>query len=153
MDTATKLTPASVLPNHLNTDSSRKNIYIIFIEFDSAQTSTIISFLRNNDFAPRGKNIETMQQRFESSLDDVMQEQQQHMHKVFSNIDAGLKEQVSKTGEVVEKQLGMIDQSMQQEINRTMNEMGKALGQISNQFVNDYSRLVSKMDTVLKQAV
>jgi len=99
------------------------------------------------------KNIETMQQRFESSLDDVMQEQQQHMHKVFSNIDAGLKEQVSKTGEVVEKQLGMIDQSMQQEINRTMNEMGKALGQISNQFVNDYSRLVSKMDTVLKQAV
>jgi hypothetical protein len=96
-------------------------------------------------------NIETMQKRLEASLEDVFSSQTQHMNKVFSNIDMGLKDQVGKTGEAVEKQLSMIDQSMQQELNRVMSEMGKALGQISNQFVNDYSKLVSQMNTVIQK--
>ena len=96
-------------------------------------------------------NIETMQKRLETSLEDVFSSQTQHMNKVFSNIDAGLKDQVGKTGEAVEKQLSMIDQSMQQELNRVMSEMGKALGQISNQFVNDYSKLVSQMNNVVQK--
>jgi DNA anti-recombination protein RmuC len=98
------------------------------------------------------QSIENMQKRLESSLEDVFASQTQHMSKVFSNIDVGLKEQVGKTGEAVEKQLGMIDQSMQQELNRVMSEMGKALGQISNQFVKDYSKLVNQMNSVVQAA-
>ncbi len=99
------------------------------------------------------QNIESMQKRLESSLEDIFASQTQHMSKVFSNIDVSLKDQVGKTGEAVEKQLGMIDQSMQQELNRVMSEMGKALGQISNQFVKDYSKLVNQMNSVVTQAV
>ncbi len=98
-------------------------------------------------------SIDNMQKRLESSLEDVFTSQTQHMSKVFSNIDIGLKDQVSKTGDAVEKQLSMIDQSMQQELNRVMSEMGKALGQISNQFVKDYSKLVGQMNSVVAQAV
>lgn len=98
------------------------------------------------------QSIENMQKRLESSLEDVFASQTQHMIKVFSNIDMGLKDQVGKTGEAVEKQLGMIDQSMQQELNRVMSEMGKALGQISNQFVKDYSKLVNQMNSVVQAA-
>jgi len=98
------------------------------------------------------QSIENMQKRLESSLEDVFASQTQHMSKVFSNIDIGLKDQVGKTGEAVEKQLGMIDQSMQQELNRVMSEMGKALGQISNQFVKDYSKLVTQMNSVVQAA-
>ncbi len=96
--------------------------------------------------------IEGMQTRLESSLEDVFESQNQHMRNIFSNIDSALKEQVGRTGEVVEKQLGALDQALQQELNRVMSEMGTALGQISNQFVQDYSRLVQQMDTVVKQA-
>ena len=98
------------------------------------------------------QSIDNMQKRLESSLEDVFASQTQHMSKVFSNIDIGLKDQVGKTGEAVEKQLGMIDQSMQQELNRVMSEMGKALGQISNQFVKDYSKLVTQMNSVVQAA-
>ena len=66
MDTTANLIPTSKLPSHLSPHSTRQNIYIIFIEFDSEQTSTIISFLRNHQFAPRGKNIETMQELHEA---------------------------------------------------------------------------------------
>jgi len=62
MDTPAKSTSISTFSSRLNTKTSRANIYIIFIEFDSEQTSAIISFLRDNRFAPRGKNIETMPQ-------------------------------------------------------------------------------------------
>lgn len=98
------------------------------------------------------QSIDSMQKRLENSLEDVFTSQNQHMTKVFSNIDASLKDQVGKTGEAVEKQLSMIDQSMQQELNRVMSEMGKALGQISNQFVKDYSKLVNQMNSVVAKA-
>ena len=95
------------------------------------------------------QNIGTMQKRLESSLDDVFSAQTQHMSKVFSNIDAGLKEQVGKTGEAVDKQLGMIDQSMQQELNRSMKLLGDNLGAITGKFTSDYQQLVKQMQTVI----
>tara|TARA_R110001592_G_scaffold97579_1_gene279497 strand:+ start:1712 stop:3511 length:1800 start_codon:yes stop_codon:yes gene_type:complete len=98
------------------------------------------------------QNIETMQKRLESSLDDVFTAQTQHMTKVFGNIDSGLRDQVSKTGDAVDKQLGMIDQSMQQELNRSMKMLGDNLGAITKQFTNDYQQLVNQMQTVIRTA-
>lgn len=98
------------------------------------------------------QNIETMQKRLESSLDEVFTAQTQHMSKVFSNIDSGLREQVSKTGDAVDKQLGMIDQSMQEELNRSMKILGDNLGAITKQFTNDYQQLVTQMQNVIRTA-
>ena len=96
--------------------------------------------------------IEGMQKRLEASLEDATASQTQHMQRVFSNLDAGLKEQVGKTGEAVQDQLNLIDQSMQRELNSVMNTMGKNLGQIANQFVKDYSYLTEQMGIVVKKA-
>ena len=74
------------------------------------------------------------------------------MTKVFGNIDSGLRDQVSKTGDAVDKQLGMIDQSMQQELNRSMKMLGDNLGAITKQFTNDYQQLVNQMQTVIRTA-
>ena len=98
------------------------------------------------------QSIEAMQKRLEASLEDATASQTQHMQRVFSNLDAGLREQVGKTGEAVQDQLNLIDQSMQRELNSVMNTMGKNLGQIANQFVKDYSYLTEKMSTVVKKA-
>lgn len=98
------------------------------------------------------QSIESMQKRLESSLEDVFESQTQHMTKVFSNIDASLREQVSKTGDKVEGQLDMLDQAMQQELNKVMSVMGTKLGQIANQFVKDYSRLTEQMNAVVRKA-
>ncbi|EPJ46562.1 MAG: hypothetical protein OFPII_19490 [Osedax symbiont Rs1] len=51
---------------HLKFGIARQNIYIIFIEFCSTETSNIISFLRDNQFAPRGKNIDSIDQLLEA---------------------------------------------------------------------------------------
>jgi hypothetical protein len=99
------------------------------------------------------ENIGQMQKSLESSLDDVFTAQTQHMNKVFSNIDSGLKEQVSKTGDAVDKQLGMIDQSMQQELNRSMKLLGDNLGAITTKFTADYQQLVKQMQNVVKTTV
>lgn len=98
------------------------------------------------------QSIEAMQKRLEASLEDATASQTQHMQRVFSNLDAGLKEQVGKTGEAVQEQLNLIDQSMQRELNSVMNTMGKNLGQIANQFVKDYSYLTEQMSMVVKKA-
>ncbi|PTT96870.1 hypothetical protein DBR45_41490, partial [Pseudomonas sp. HMWF031] len=98
------------------------------------------------------QSIEAMQKRLEASLEDATASQTQHMQRVFSNLDAGLKEQVGKTGEAVQEQLNLIDQSMQRELNSVMNTMGKNLGQIANQFVKDYSYLTEQMSIVVKKA-
>ena len=95
------------------------------------------------------QNIESLQKRLEAALETIFSAHTQNMQNVFSNIDAGLKGQVEKTGMAVEKQLGMIDQSMQEEMNRVMNAMGQALGRISNQFVTDYAKLVSQMNEIV----
>ncbi|WP_232371923.1 hypothetical protein [Salinimonas iocasae] len=93
-----------------------------------------------------------MQKRLESSLDDVSASQTQHMQRMFSNLDASLRDQVGKTGEAVQEQLNLIDQSMQRELNSVMQAMGKNLGQIANQFVKDYSYLTEQMSIVVKKA-
>ncbi len=49
--------------------TTRQNIYIIFIEFCSVETSNIISFLRDNQFAPRGKNIDSIDQLLEAFVE------------------------------------------------------------------------------------
>lgn len=98
------------------------------------------------------QGIEAMQKRLEASLEDATASQTQHMQRMFSNLDAGLKEQVGKTGEAVQDQLNLIDQSMQRELNSVMNTMGKNLGQIANQFVKDYSYLTEQMSLVVKKA-
>jgi hypothetical protein len=99
------------------------------------------------------QSIDNMQKRLESSLEDVFASQTQHMSKVFSNIDAGLKDQVAKTGDAVEKQLGINDQAMQQELNQSMNVMANNLGSITEKFTSDYRKLVHEMSNVVKQAV
>ncbi|NQZ29844.1 MAG: EAL domain-containing protein [Oceanospirillaceae bacterium] len=60
MDSSKSLSSNSSLLEKADTGPVRKNIYIIFVEFDSTHTSSIISFLRDNQFAPRGKNLDTM---------------------------------------------------------------------------------------------
>jgi hypothetical protein len=99
------------------------------------------------------QSIETMQKRLESSLEDVFESQTQHMTKVFSNIDASLKDQVAKTGDAVEKQLGFNDQALQQELNSSMNVLANNLGSITSKFTSDYKALVREMSNVVKQAV
>ncbi len=54
---------------HLQLGTTRQNIYIIFIEFCSVETSNIISFLRDNQFAPRGKNIDSIDQLLEAFVE------------------------------------------------------------------------------------
>ena len=60
MDTPPNSSEINARSKKLSVNKTRNKIYIIFIEFDSAETSTIISFLRENNFAPRGNNIESM---------------------------------------------------------------------------------------------
>lgn len=98
------------------------------------------------------QGIEAMQKRLEASLEDATASQTQHMQRMFSNLDAGLREQVGKTGDAVQEQLNFIDQSMQRELNTVMNAMGKSLGQIANQFVKDYAYLTEQMSLVVKKA-
>ncbi|PKH04768.1 MotA/TolQ/ExbB proton channel family protein [Moritella sp. Urea-trap-13] len=97
------------------------------------------------------ESIDNMQKSLESSLEGVYQQQSQHMQQMFNNIDKGLREQVSKTGDVVEGQVGAIDKAMQDEITRVMNTMGNNLGQITEKFTSDYTDLVNQMNAVVKQ--
>jgi DNA anti-recombination protein RmuC len=99
------------------------------------------------------ENIGTMQKRLESSLDDVFSAQTQHMSKVFSNIDAGLKDQVGKTGDAVGQQVDILDKSMQEELNRSMKLLGDNLGAITGKFTSDYQQLVKQMQTVISTEV
>jgi len=50
--------------NFIDISDERLNLYIIFVEFDDLETSTIISHLRDNQFAPRGHNV--------ASLDELL---------------------------------------------------------------------------------
>lgn len=97
------------------------------------------------------ETIESMQKSLESSLEGVYQQQNEHMQKVFNNIDKGLREQVGKTGESVNSQLDILDQAIQQELTNTMNTMGKHLAAITGQFTKDYSALVKQMQNVVGQ--
>jgi diguanylate cyclase (GGDEF)-like protein/PAS domain S-box-containing protein len=54
-----KHTPAN---NFIEKIDDRLNLYIIFIEFNDLETSTIISHLRDNQFAPRGHNVESLEE-------------------------------------------------------------------------------------------
>lgn len=60
----------------------RTNIYILFAEFSSSETSALISYLHLNHFAPRGKNItqieEINQAVAERSWDLILCKSQQH---------------------------------------------------------------------------
>ncbi|MEH6442588.1 MAG: EAL domain-containing protein [Oceanospirillaceae bacterium] len=51
-------------PKNPTNESSaqRQNIYILFAEFTNSETSAAISYLRNHQFAPHGKNIATLEQ-------------------------------------------------------------------------------------------
>ncbi|MFT5707675.1 MAG: hypothetical protein ACI9ES_001970, partial [Oceanospirillaceae bacterium] len=55
-----------LVQNKKNTDGEpstlRQNIYILFVEFTNSETSATISYLRNHRFAPRGKNIVTLEE-------------------------------------------------------------------------------------------
>lgn len=118
--------------------------------------STLIdanSSLKNETTAARDHVVETidnMQKSLESSLEGVFQQQSQHMQQMFSNIDKGLREQVSKTGDAVEGQVGALDKAMQDELTRVMSTMGNNLAQITNRFTNDYTSLVNEMSAVVK---
>lgn len=56
--------PSSVSHTTSSSDrvTHRKNIYVIFIEFNDSDTSDIISLLRSHNFAPRGRNVEDWEQ-------------------------------------------------------------------------------------------
>lgn len=96
------------------------------------------------------ETIDNMQKSLESSLEGVFQQQSQHMQQMFSNIDKGLREQVSKTGDAVEGQVGALDKAMQDELTRVMNTMGNNLAQVTNRFTQDYTALVNEMSAVVK---
>ncbi len=53
------------------TISHRQNIYIIFVDFNDSDTSEIISSLRNKQFAPRGRNISSMEMLLETLSERV----------------------------------------------------------------------------------
>lgn len=76
------------LQEHVHTGPVRKNIYILFIEFDSTHTSAIISFLRENQFAPRGKNLSSMDELYtalaERSWDLILCQSQQSSFDPFA---------------------------------------------------------------------
>ncbi|MEM5528765.1 EAL domain-containing protein [Gammaproteobacteria bacterium AS21] len=54
--------PHTFANNLIEKTDDRLNLYIIFIEFNDLETSTIISHLRANQFAPRGHNVESLEE-------------------------------------------------------------------------------------------
>ncbi len=54
-----------------DTTAHRQNIYIIFVDFSDSDTSEIISLLRNNNFAPRGRNLTNLKELFETLSERV----------------------------------------------------------------------------------
>ncbi|MEI6896701.1 MAG: hypothetical protein V5786_04275 [Psychromonas sp.] len=114
------------------------------------------SSLKTETTAARDHVVETidnMQKSLESSLEGVFQQQSQHMQQMFSNIDKGLREQVSKTGDAVEGQVGALDKAMQDELTRVISTMGNNLAQVTSKFTQDYTALVNEMSTVVKLRV
>lgn len=66
MDVFTSSTPATSLNEIASQKPSRKNIYIIFIEFSSSETNATIAYLREHKFSPRGRNISSLNQLLEA---------------------------------------------------------------------------------------
>jgi diguanylate cyclase (GGDEF)-like protein/PAS domain S-box-containing protein len=53
------------------TATHRQNIYIIFVDFSVSDTSEIISLLRSKQFAPRGRNVDSLETLFETLSERV----------------------------------------------------------------------------------
>ncbi|MGF1763391.1 hypothetical protein [Aliivibrio kagoshimensis] len=93
--------------------------------------------------------ISKLQDRLETTLEDVFQIQAQAVRRTFDSLEDQITESVGKTGSAVENQVEVLDHQMQQEINRTMNEMGEALATVTQQFTRDYKDLVREMSNVV----
>ncbi|GAL03971.1 putative membrane protein [Photobacterium aphoticum] len=129
------------------------------IKEDSAETGRILT-TANNDLVRDTKAVQDatqyaitqMQQRLETSLEEVFQIQAKAVQRTFDSLEDQITSSVGKTGSAVEKQVEYLDEQMQQEINRTMNEMGQALATITQQFTRDYQKLVREMNNVVSSA-
>ncbi|MGF1736505.1 hypothetical protein [Photobacterium satsumensis] len=154
------------------TDNVRQNLEDMMVELngeiralvsgikeDSAETGRILT-TANNELARDTKAaqdasvaaINQMQQRLETSLEEVFQIQAQAVKRTFDSLEDQITSSVGQTGSAVEKQVEYLDAQMQQEINRTMNEMGQALATITQQFTRDYQKLVREMNNVVSSS-
>ncbi len=154
------------------TDNVRQNLEDMMVELngeiralvsgikeDSAETGKILT-TANNELARDTKAaqdasvaaINHMQQRLETSLEEVFQIQAQAVKRTFDSLEEQITTSVGQTGSAVEKQVEYLDSQMQQEINRTMNEMGQALATITQQFTRDYQKLVREMSNVVSSS-
>ena len=95
-------------------------------------------------------SIQKLQDRLETTLEDVFQAQTQAARRTFDSLEDQITSAVGKTGNAVEKQVEVLDLQMQQELNRTLSEMGEALATITQQFTRDYQRLVHEMSNVVQ---